>query len=54
MIITTSAKVKLKKLETIVTLIKDKFLDVEEKIEYIQIHEKSSGFQEDDGTTISW
>lgn len=37
MIITTSAEAKLKKLETMATLLKEKFLDVEEKLEYIQI-----------------
>lgn len=53
MIITSSAEAKLKKLETMTTLLKEKFLDVEEKLEYIQIPGKSNGFQEDAGSTLS-
>lgn len=46
MIITTPAEAKLKKLKTMATLFKEKFLDVEEKLEYIQIPGNSIGFQE--------
>lgn len=36
------------------TLLKQKFLDVEERLEYIRIPGDSGGFKQDSASTLSW